>query len=456
MLKSKVNQVLTKPTKNARLIALEIWMIIFYNHKKLEEVINNSFDFNKLDKRDRSFVYLILTTSMRRHKQAQDIYNQYAKFGIKNKNRYLNGILTIATIQLIWLQIAPYAVLNDAVNHAKKYGGENQSKLVNGLLRSMLSNKDQWLKLMPEEINNLPEWLLKSWSFSYGKKNVEEIVKIAMTTPPIDIIISKKINKKDKEELLSLGEEILPNVIRCKINDSVEKLPGYANGTWWIQDVASQIPCNLLLSKLDQYFKKDLWNLKVLDMCCAPGGKTAQLLDAKFNVTCIEKSRSRSKIFLDNMKRLKFSPELCIANAEDYKPNFKPDVILIDAPCSGTGTIRKNPDIFLRPAPVNFDNLILSQDKILKNAAKILNKNGLILYVTCSLQKIEGERRIEKFLSEQKMFSTLPFKPHDYPLIENCITKEGFIRILPNYFNFSANNDINGSDGFFISLLKMD
>ncbi len=248
MLKSKVNQVLTKPTKNARLIALEIWMIIFYNHKKLEEVINNSFDFNKLDKRDRSFVYLILTTSMRRHKQAQDIYNQYAKFGIKNKNRYLNGILTIATIQLIWLQIAPYAVLNDAVNHAKKYGGENQSKLVNGLLRSMLSNKDQWLKLMPEEINNLPEWLLKSWSFSYGKKNVEEIVKIAMTTPPIDIIISKKINKKDKEELLSLGEEILPNVIRCKINDSVEKLPGYANGTWWIQDVASQIPCNLLLS----------------------------------------------------------------------------------------------------------------------------------------------------------------------------------------------------------------
>ncbi len=191
-------------------------------------------------------------------------------------------------------------------------------------------------------------------------------------------------------------------------------------------------------------------------MCCAPGGKTAQLLDAKFNVTCIEKSRSRSKIFLDNMKRLKFSPELCIANAEDYKPNFKPDVILIDAPCSGTGTIRKNPDIFLRPAPVNFDNLILSQDKILKNAAKILNKNGLILYVTCSLQKIEGERRIEKFLSEQKMFSTLPFKPHDYPLIENCITKEGFIRILPNYFNFSANNDINGSDGFFISLLKMD
>ena len=156
------------------------------------------------------------------------------------------------------------------------------------------------------------------------------------------------------------------------------------------------------------------------------------------------------------MKRLKFNPELTIVNAEDYNPKLKPDVILIDAPCSGTGTIRKNPDIFIKPAPNNLDDLLLTQDNILKNAAKILNKNGFIMYVTCSLQKIEGERRIEKFLLEQKKFSIVPFSNEDYPMLENCITNEGFIRILPNNFNFNSNNVINGSDGFFVSLLKMD
>ncbi|MDC0093981.1 hypothetical protein OAI86_06620 [Alphaproteobacteria bacterium] len=458
MAQSKFKKVDIKSNKNPRLIALEIWMLIFYNHKKLEDIINNSFDFNKLDKRDKSFIYLILNTSMRRHKQVQVIYNKYANFGIKRRNRHLNSILTIATVQLIWLKIAPYAVLNDAVNQARKFGGESQSKLVNGLLRSMLDDEEQWSKLMPEEKHNLPDWLFKSWVSTYGEKNVEEIVNIAMAPPPIDIIISKRMSQKDKQELKLnlLGEEIFPNVIRCNLNGPVENLPGYLDGTWWIQDAASQIPCNLLLSKLTKYFKKKLKSLNILDLCCAPGGKTAQLLDNNLNVTSIERSRSRSEIFKDNMKRLKFNPELTIVNAEDYTPKLKPDVILIDAPCSGTGTIRKNPDIFLKPAPNSFDDLIFTQDNILKNAAKILNKNGFIMYVTCSLQKIEGERRIEKFLLEQKKFSIVPFNTDDYPMLENCITKEGFVRILPNNFNFNSKNVMDGTDGFFVSLLKMD
>ena len=458
MARSKLNNVDIKSTKNPRLIALEIWILIFYKHNKLEDIINNSFDFNSLEKRDRSFVYLILNTSMRRHKQTQLTYNKYATIGIKKRNRYLNGILTIATVQLIWLNIAPYAVLNDAVNQARKFGGENQSKLVNGLLRSMLNDKEQWSKLIPKEKYNLPDWLFKSWVSSYGEKNVEEIVNIAMTPPPIDIIISKRMSEKNKQELkLNLqGEEIFPNVIRCNLNGPVENLPGYLDGTWWIQDAASQIPCNLLLSKLTNYFKQDLKSLRILDLCCSPGGKTAQLLDNDLNVTSIERSRSRSKIFRDNMKRLRFNPELTIVNAEDYTPKLKPDVILIDAPCSATGTIRKNPDIFLKPAPNNLNDLILTQDNILKNAAKILNQNGLIMYVTCSLQKIEGERRIEKFLLEQENFSIFPFHVDDYPMIANCITKEGFIRSLPNSLNFNSKDVVNGSDGFFISLLKMD
>ena len=155
------------------------------------------------------------------------------------------------------------------------------------------------------------------------------------------------------------------------------------------------------------------------------------------------------------MKRLNFNPNLINANAENYKPNFKADVILIDAPCSATGTIRKNPDIFIKPAPINLDDLILTQDNILNNASKILKTSGLLMYVTCSLQKIEGERRIENFLRKNQNFSIIPFMSNDYPMIDGCITKEGFIRILPNYFNFNSEDVMNGSDGFFVAMLKM-
>ena len=172
-------------------------------------------------------------------------------------------------------------------------------------------------------------------------------------------------------------------------------------------------------------------------MCSAPGGKTAQLLDNGLDVISIEKSKFRSKEFLTNMKRLNFSPKLINVEAELYKPDFDYDVILIDAPCSSTGTIRKNADIFIKPAPENLNDFTSLQDKILKNASKILNKNGLIMYITCSLQKIEGERRIEKFLQENKNFSIIPFLNGEYPKIDCCITKEGFIRILPNRFKFN-------------------
>ena len=105
----------SKKIKNARLIALEIWMLVFYQEKKFDDIIKNSIDFNKLDKRDKAFVYLLINTSMRRQKQAKIVFNHYANFGIKNRNRYLNSILIIASVQLIWLKIAPHAVLNNAV-----------------------------------------------------------------------------------------------------------------------------------------------------------------------------------------------------------------------------------------------------------------------------------------------------------------------------------------------------
>ena len=447
-----------KLAKNTRLIALEIWILIFYKNKNFEKTIDNSFDFNKLDKRDKSFVYLLINSSMRRHKQAQRIYTKYAKQGIDPRNSYLNSILLIATVLLIWLEIAPYAVINEAVYQAKLFISEKQSRLVNAILRKISQNKKEFSHIISNEASNLPEWLFNSWKSLYGKKNVDEIVKLAMDPPPLDIVISTKITKKEKEIIKSElnGVEIFPNVLRCPFNGNVEDLPRFKDGIWWIQDAASQIPCTILLTKIKKNFLKSIQSLKIIDMCCAPGGKTAQLLDNDLVIDCIEKNKNRSRIFKKNMARLNFNPNLINVNAEDFNPEYKADVILIDAPCSGTGTIRKNPDIFIRNAPNNLDNFVSIQNKILDNSAKILKKNGLIMYVTCSLQKIEGERRIEDFLESHKQFSIVSFISEDFPKINDSITKEGFIRILPNHFNFNFENVSNGSDGFFIALLKKE
>ncbi len=447
-----------KLAKNTRLIALEIWILIFYKNKNFEKTIDNSFDFNKLDKRDKSFVYLLINSSMRRHKQAQRIYTKYAKEGIDPRNRYLNSILLIATVQLIWLEIAPYAVINEAVYQAKLFISEKQSRLVNAILRKISQNKKEFSHIISNEASNLPEWLFNSWKSLYGKKNVDEIVKLAMDPPPLDIVISTKITNKEKEIIKSElnGVEIFPNVLRCPFNGNVEDLPRFKDGIWWIQDAASQIPCTILLTKIKKNFLKSIQSLKIIDMCCAPGGKTAQLLDNDLVIDCIEKNKNRSRIFKKNMARLNFNPNLINVNAEDFNPEYKADVILIDAPCSGTGTIRKNPDIFIRNPPNNLDKFVSIQNKILDNSAKILKKNGLIMYVTCSLQKIEGERRIEDFLKSHKQFSIVSFNSEDFPKINDSITKEGFIRILPNHFNFNFENVSNGSDGFFIALLKKE
>ena len=208
-----------KLAKNTRLIALEIWILIFYKNKNLEKTIDNSFDFNKLDKRDKSFVYLLINSSIRRHKQAQKIYTKYAKQGINPRNRYLNSILLIATVQLIWLEIVPYAVINEAVYQAKLFISEKQSRLVNAILRKISQNKKEFSHIISNEASNLPKWLFNSWKSLYGKKNVEEIVKLAMDPPPLDIVISTKITKKEKEIIKSElnGVEIFPNVLRLSL-----------------------------------------------------------------------------------------------------------------------------------------------------------------------------------------------------------------------------------------------
>jgi len=142
--------------KNPRLIAINIWILLFYKNRALDKVLNTSFDFNKLETRDKSFLYLLLNTTMRHHKHAETIYNQYSNFGIDKKNRFLNSVLTMATVEILWLKIPPYAVIDEAVKYSKNLIGEKQAKLVNAILRKIALNIDECLKSASDNTRKLP------------------------------------------------------------------------------------------------------------------------------------------------------------------------------------------------------------------------------------------------------------------------------------------------------------
>ncbi len=268
----------------------------------------------------------------------------------------------------------------------------------------------------------------------------------------------KKNKDKTERKFISYlkGVEIFPNVVRTSYKGKISSIEGYDSGFWWIQDIGSYIQFEILLKKMTTNFKNfNIKNINVLDLCAAPGGKTTQILDSGMNVLSLDNNLNRIKIMIQNLKRLQLKSTIVCHDATKIKVKKKFDVIIVDAPCSSTGTIRKNPDILLRNKPSNCKNLIETQMKILSNANKLLKKNGMLMYIVCSLEKIESEKIIKDFCNQNKNFQIIPISRSDLDFKKmSILTSDGFLRLLPNSLIFSKNKLLNGSDGFFSAILR--
>ena len=235
------------------------------------------------------------------------------------------------------------------------------------------------------------------------------------------------------------NEDIKTSEISLKITDhsNIEKLPRYDKGEWWVQDFSSMLPI---------YLSKEIKNKKIIDLCAAPGGKTFQSLAKNNKLTIIEKNKERAKILNSNLKRLNFSNSINIMDALAASEKEKYDVILIDAPCSSVGTIRKNPEIFFRKKREDINKYIQIQKKLLKKSVKLSNKNSLIIYMVCSFLEEETTKQIDDFLKLNNNFKIEKFKTSAYKkLIDNygCI----------NTFPTTINNQVK-IDGFFAAKIK--
>jgi 16S rRNA (cytosine967-C5)-methyltransferase len=290
---------------------------------------------------------------------------------------------------------------------------------------------------------NIPGWIRSSWEKSYGKAELRKMAARLMKDPVLDLYINgdaavwaKKLG----------GTRIGTQTVRLQTIGDVTALEGFEDGHWWAQDIAASLPVALAQS-LGGAFK----DKKVLDLCAAPGGKTLQLAAMGADVTALDRSEKRLLRLGENLSRTKLSANVVCADALEWETEEKFDVILLDAPCSATGTFRRHPDVLYNRSPKTVSDLTKLQDKMLKTAVKWLKDDGLLIYSVCSLQPEESDPRIHRFLRDVPDFRLISI-PHSICAeldlnLPKTRFEGGTLRSLP-----SDLAEDGGMDGFFIAV----
>ena len=424
----------------ARSISIELLNKIVKSNAPFEYIISTSNQFTNMDIKNRKFCRLLITVVLRKLGQIDYVLGKFLKRGIPQKQNTFNNIMRIGVAELLFIESAKYAAINDAVELTKLKVSKNLSKLTNAVLRNIDRDNKNVLSQLTDEMN-YPKWLIKNWETSWGKQKTKEILKWLQTQPYLDLTVSG--NPIEMEEVIE-GKFIWGKTIRKKNLINPTTIP-YFNSQikkyrWWVQDVSASLPGELLINS-DR--------INIVDLCSAPGGKTAQLASSGKKIISVDINQKRVEILKENMKRLNLEANIVISDGTLWKPNCDIDAVLLDAPCSATGTIRRHPDILKNRTKENLNCYLEIQSRLIKQSLSWLNKNGILIYSVCSLQKEEGENQIYSILKNFKNIKILPILPKEVSKFERAITKEGWLRIFPNCLGSDG-----GNDGFFICRLQ--
>lgn len=425
----------------SRAVALGILSQVLGQKKMLDTVWDRDSAFGRLPPRDRAFVRMLVSTALRRRGQLDDLLMRALDKGELPRPEQLKWICYIGITQILFMDVPDHAAVNTSVVMAANEGMEGKKGFVNAILRRMTSDGKQWLSEQDEAALNIPAWIYNQWVNAYGAFKAKEIGLACLNEAALDISI-----KNPKEESLwagALEAAILPTgSLRRMGGGSVTDFPGYTDGAWWVQDASSALPAKLL---------GDIAGKKVLDMCAAPGGKTAQLAAMGATVVAADRSASRMALLNENLRRLKLDANVqtVIEDGSVWAPREKFTHILLDAPCSATGTIRRHPDLLALKTQKDQDGLMNIQERLLANAAEILEVGGTLIYCTCSLQKDEGENQVTRFLLANRHFRRSAITASEVGNITGCLTTDGDVRMLPQ-----SNAEAGGMDGFYIARLK--
>ena len=406
---------------------------ILYSIYKFNKTLNNASIKKQIDKNrteDISFLYNVVLNSMRLYLHCFKIINIYIKKKLRDQEKVL---LISAVTQIVFLDFREYAVINCSVEIAKKlklYPG-----LINATLKEIAKNKNK-LKKIKIGFNDFPLWLQnKSHFLSVNEKR--KLMNNFYKEPDIHIVFKNKDKLNDFEDNLIKTSEISGFLLDKK---NIQNKKSFLKGDWWVQDFSSFLP-------LHNFHEIDK-NSKILDTCAAPGGKSFQILSKKLNIILNDKSRTRTEILKSNLNRLKFNTKILNEDFTKFETTEKFDIIIIDAPCSAIGTVRKNPEILFKNRSPNFSELTSLQENMLKKAAILLNKNGFIIYMTCSFLKIETIDQVNNFLKKHNDFMLSEFKINE--------DKNNYTKLIKNNLMITVPNMIlnYNIDGYFAAYLK--
>lgn len=426
----------------SRQVALRLLDGVLRQKQTLDTLLENEAGYCSLPSKDKSFCRMLVSTTLRRMGQIDALIGMVEdKPGGASKTPDLQNILRLGVTQLFFMATADHAAVDTSVRLAEANGLGRQRGFVNAILRNLQRTGLELLPKLDAPRLNTPDWLLKTWIADYGLGAAAEIAAANLVEAPLDITV------KDPESLNYWGNTLqaasFPSgSLRAPSGGSVSELQGFDDGMWWVQDASAAIPARLF---------GDVAGRHVVDLCAAPGGKTAQLAAQGAFVTALDRSASRIKRLNENMQRLRLEDrvESIVADAGDWRPKQAPEMILLDAPCSATGTVRRHPDVVYLKGEKDVQRLADIQGRLLRHAFDILAPGGVLVYCTCSLQKAEGEHQIARFLSETPDAVKIAIAQEEIGDMEELVTEDGDLRILP--FMRAASG---GMDGFFVCRLR--
>jgi 16S rRNA (cytosine967-C5)-methyltransferase len=431
------------PHASARRVALDLLYAVLRRHRAFDESLAAHPSWGSLEPRDRAFVRLLVATSLRRLGQIDAVLAQCLEKPLTPKASAAEGALRLGVCQLLFLDTPAHAAVTETIDAMPRAAAAYHG-LVNAVLRRVAQEGPALLQATPEIPTNLPDWLWQGWKEAYGEATAHAIAAQHLREPPLDLTLKDPAETRLWAE--RLGAMILPNgSLRLQEAGAVDHLPGFAEGAWWVQDAAAALPARLL---------RGIAGMKVLDLCAAPGGKTLQLAAAGALVTAIDRSADRLARVSQNLARTGLSATCIAADAFNWRPPEPVDAVLLDAPCSATGTIRRHPDLPWIKRPAEMAELPSLQRRLLNAAIQMTRPGGVIVYAVCSLEPAEGEDLIAKTIEEGAPIERIrigetPYEETELGAPPAAITRGGALRTLPCHWS-----EQGGMDGFYAVRLR--
>jgi 16S rRNA (cytosine967-C5)-methyltransferase len=415
-------------------------------HTSLDGLTDNEHghpQFRALDMRDRALVRAILNAALRHRVTIGDLIAARLDRPLPANATTLQHLLHVGATQILFLDVPDSAAVDLAVSHAKsdprtaRFAG-----LVNAVLREIARRKERALPAVLARTDDAPDWFRQRLITAYGEDKAARILDMHRFEAPLDLTV--KSGAQDWAQ--KLGGVLLPtgSVRIERLNGPVTELPGFAGGEWWVQDTAASLPARLL---------GNIAGLEVADLCAAPGGKTAQLILDGARVTAVDTSHNRLRRLESNLKRLGFAASIVEADINSWKPDQAFDAILLDAPCSSTGTVRRHPDVPWTKSLADVEKLALVQRKLLDTAIGMLKPGGRIVFSNCSLDPLEGEQLVAALLNERADLTADPVTPDEFQWAKPFLIGEGWLRTTPADLDMGR-PEISGMDGFFAARFR--